>query len=100
MFQKTNVSGDSKDIYDSNYSYDSNDSDDSNDSYDSTTAKTISAELIELNLIVQLYSPISVLATFQFWRHFSFGEFSVLGTFQFWWYFSFVGISVLGTFQF
>ena len=87
MFQKTNVSGDSKDIYDSNYSYDSNDSDDSddsNDSYDSTTAKAISAELIELNLKVQLYSPISVLATFQFWRHFSFGEFSVLVTFQFW----------------
>ena len=56
MFQKTNVSGDSKDIYDSNYSYDSNDSDDSNDSYDSTMANTISAELIELNLIVQLYS--------------------------------------------
>ena len=35
MFQKTNVSGDSKDIYDSNYSYDSNDSDDSDDSNDS-----------------------------------------------------------------
>ena len=80
MFQKTNVSGDSKDIYDSNYSYDSNDSDDSddsNDSYDSTTAKAISAKLMELNLKVQLNSPISVLATFQFWR------FSVLGNFQF-----------------
>ena len=47
----------------------------------------------------------SVLMTFLFWWHFSFGDFSVLVTFEFWWHFnfgwnfSFSNISVLETFQ-
>ena len=41
-------------------------------------AKVIGGKLLELNLNVQLYSPISVL-----W-HFSFGDISVLGMFLFW----------------
>ena len=47
-------------------------------------AKAISAKLLALNLKVQMYNHISVLVTFQFWRHFSVGDLSVLVTFQFW----------------
>ena len=63
-------------------------------------AKAISADLLDLNLKIQLYSSISVLVISQYWWHLCFGEFSLLVTFQFWWHFSFVDISVLVTFQF